>query len=237
MHPFQSIVVSDSLHDCPYLDDRIARTPLHLPIDRLTPQQFDAFLAVGGRRSGAFLYQTECPVCSACEPIRVPVSTFQPTRSQRRVFRRGESDLHVEIGEPEVDRRRVELFNRHKQLRSLATREGAYSADDYARFLVDGCCRSVEIRYWLGDQLAAVAIADQGDDSLSAVYCYFEPQLQRYSLGVYSILKQIELSQQWSQTWVYLGLYIADSKHMAYKNQYYPHERFIGGAWVEFSEQ
>ena len=32
----------------------------------------------------------ECAECKACEPIRIPVDTFRPTRSQRRVWKRNQ---------------------------------------------------------------------------------------------------------------------------------------------------
>jgi arginyl-tRNA--protein-N-Asp/Glu arginylyltransferase len=32
--------------------------------------------------------------------------------------------------------------------------------------------------------------------------------------------------------WYYLGFYVRDCSHLAYKAGYLPHERRIGGVWV-----
>jgi arginine-tRNA-protein transferase len=102
----------------------------------------------------------------------------------------------------------------------------------YESFLVESCCPTFEIRYHRCGQLIGVAICDRGAESLSAVYTYFDPDFGRLSPGQFSILKQIELCQQWRMRYLYLGYYIAESKHMAYKANFTPHERFIDGCWI-----
>ena len=74
-----------------------------------------------------------------------------------------------------------------------------------------------------------------------AVYCYYDPDLASLSIGTYSILTQLRLAAQWGMRHVYLGLYIAENAHMAYKARFLPHERLIAprdgdgnGEWREF---
>ena len=84
-------------------------------------------------------------------------------------------------------------------------------------------------------ELAAVAIIDRGERSLSAVYTYWDPRHSALSLGTYSILTQIELARRAGLDWVYLGLAIAANHSMAYKLRFLPHERRIDGAWRRFT--
>src|SRR6476469_9819342 len=95
----REVLVSDQLHPCPYLPGRDARMPLRMAFG-LTPSQFDACLAKGDRRTGTFLYRTQCPTCHACEPIRIAVDQFEPRTTQRRTKRRGDLLLTVETGSP-----------------------------------------------------------------------------------------------------------------------------------------
>ncbi len=228
-------VIYDQPSPCPYLPGRVARMPLRQP-PQLSGAAFDRQLALGDRRTGPLLYRTECPACSACEPIRIPVADFAPQRTQKRTLRQGDSLLKLQIGPPQCDEQRVALYNLHKQDRGLALRGDEADADDYCQFLVMTCVPTWELSYWHEERLVSVAISDRGSKSLNAVYCYFDPHFQQLGLGTYNVLKQIELCRSWQLDYLYLGLYIADSHHMNYKAKYLPHERYIQGEWQRFEK-
>ena len=226
------VVVYDEPHDCPYLEERVALLPLRVPARKLQPTEVDERLVSGDRRQGMFLYRTACPTCRACEPIRLDVETFAPNRSQRRVQARASRELVVELGSPTADERRVELYNRHKELRGLG--EGAIDLAGYREFLVMTCCETFELRYRYHDKLIGVALVDRGESSLSAVYCYYDPAFERLGVGTFSILKQVELARAWRLKHVYLGLFIGECERMRYKARFLPHERLIDGRWAPF---
>src|SRR5689334_8155881 len=112
-------LVHDGLIRCPYLPDEIARLPLRLPSRPLVRAELAERLRQGDRRQGPFLYRPQCPTCRACQAIRIDVGTFQPSRSQRRVFRRGEVEITTEVARPAVSDEKVHLYNRHKIERGL----------------------------------------------------------------------------------------------------------------------
>jgi arginine-tRNA-protein transferase len=230
------VIVLDEEEQCTYLPERVARQPLRLPIRMLSHEELDARLDAGDRRYGRFLYNQNCPACRACEAIRIDVPAFRPSKTQRRTKRRGDLLFSVELGAPRVDDERVELFSKHELLRNLRRRGEPITAEGYARFLVDSCADGLEICYRTGDRLAGVAVMDRAADSLSAVYTYYDPDLHRASPGVYSILTQIELCRRWGLRWLYLGLYVAGCKELAYKADYLPHERRIDGVWTRFEK-
>jgi arginine-tRNA-protein transferase len=224
------IVVYDEPHDCPYVPGRVAVLPLRVPSRRLTGEELETRLAAGDRRQGMFLYRTACPECRACEPIRLDVESYQPNRSQRRALGRGDAVIRYEVGPPVLDDARVALYNKHKQLRSLG--DGEIDLAGYRQFLVMTCCESFEIRYTLDGVLVGIALVDRSTDSLSAVYCFYDPSFPELSLGTYSILKQVELCKTWGLRYLYLGLYIGDCERMRYKSRFLPHERLLDGHWV-----
>lgn len=223
-------------HECSYLADKIASLPLHLPTRRLSPGEFDFVLDQGIRRSGVFLYHTACQGCDACEPSRVDVSEFVLGDSHRRVLRRGDEKLQIRENIPSFDPERLRLFNLHKTVRELGSSGQEYGEDDYESFLVHSCCcDTVELSFWIGDALAAISIIDCGQNSLSAVYTYFDPAYSKLSLGTYSILKQFEFARLTGRQYVYLGMYVAQNQHLNYKGRFTPQERWIAGSWVHFS--
>lgn len=227
----QEIVVFDEPRPCSYLPGRIARLPYRHPVQMLTPELFDSKLAEGDRRSGVFLYRTQCPWCRACEPIRLDVNLFRADATQRRMQRRGNAFLETRIGPAVCDVQRTELYNKHLFGRGLNHDEGPLDESDYDQFLTRTCCQTFEFSYWHANQLVAVAIADAGRTSLSAVYCYYDPDFKLLSLGTYSVLRQVEFCRDTGRQYLYLGFYIAESPHMRYKARYQPHQRLIDGQW------
>ena len=234
MH-YGEILVFDEPHPCAYLPGRTARLPHRFPLERLSPAEFDCRLAEGDRRSGVLLYRPQCQGCQACEPIRLDVTQFAVGRTQRRVLKKGDERLRLRVGPPIVDPRRIDLFNKHRRLRQLEHGEGPIDEEGYAQFLAETCCETWEIAYFLDDRLVSVSICDAGENSLSAVYCYFDPDLAALSLGTYAVLKQVELCRQSDRRYLYLGFYVAHSPHMRYKAKFHPHQRLIAGQWRQFA--
>jgi arginine-tRNA-protein transferase len=231
------VVVHDEEEDCLYLPGRRARQPLRLPMRDLTPAEFDQRLEAGDRRAGQLLYTPTCPACSACEPIRVDVRAFSPSRSQRRAQAKASASVVTRVGPLEVDDRRLALYLEHLQKRGLAREGESIDARGYASFFVASCVDGFEIRYFVGDHMVGLAITDRGQRALSAMYTAWDPAYEALSLGTYSILTQIALARKAGLDWVSLGLAIRDCAPMSYKTRFLPHERRIGGVWRRFERE
>lgn len=231
----RTLLVHDAPEPCPYLPNRVARMPLHLPLGKVDAETFDALLERGTRRSGRLLYRTACEACQACEPIRVDVARFTPSRTQRRALKRNEGEIEQRVVAPQVTERHLELYNRHKLERALSRTGDATDAEGYRQFLVDTCVDTREVQYWLGDALIGVSLLDFGKESVSGVYHFFDPSHAERSIGVYSKLKEIELTAREGRRWFYLGLYVAECGSLSYKASYRPHQRRIAGVWTDFA--
>lgn len=228
-------VIWDQPEPCPYLPGRVARLPLRLPLTRLSPEAFDRMLAAGDRRSGRMLYRATCGECTECQALRVPVEQFQPTDAQRRAWRKNEGLLKVELGPPALTTAHLALYNRHKQERGLARSDEPLSAESYRHWLVSSCTETMEVSYRLDDRLVGVSIVDFGRRAASSVYHYFDPDEARRSIGVYSVLKEIEICRRSGIEWYYLGYFVRDCTHLSYKAGYWPHQRRVDGLWVDFA--
>lgn len=208
--------------------------PLCIPQGELSAEQFDTLLAHGYRRSGWYFYNTQCPNCTACEPLRIEVNHFSPSRSQRRAKLRGDQQLRTRVATPSLDDRRLQLFNRHRSERGLSDHDLPVGQGEYRSFLLNASVAVAELSLWYEDRLIAVSITDVGCTALSAVYCYFDPDFSWLSPGSYAILQQIAWARSQGFRWLYLGMMVAENSHLKYKATYRPHERLVAGRWTVF---
>ena len=162
--------------------------PLRLQLSH-AEGRLDRMLERGERRVGPMMYRTSCPACSACIPIRIPVESFSASRSQKRAWKQNR-DLRIVEGPAYIDEERLTLFNRHRLERDLSAT--ALDARGYVAWLVHSWTDTREIAMYLDDELICVTIIDDGQDATSAVYCYYNPDYAKRSLGVFSVLLGIE---------------------------------------------
>ncbi len=227
-------LVYDGLQRCPYIDGQIARMPLYRQLRRLTLAETDGRFANAERRVGTCLYRTACPTCSSCQGIRVRAADFVPSKSQRRVMRRWGDRYRIEVGRATFSTEKLDLFNRHKRERGLVSDDDLPMTPlGYVSWLVQTCFHTVEMRYYYDDKLVGVGVVDLGLRAASSVYFYFDPvdEVSKLSPGVFSVMKEVELCKRTGRDYLYLGLYVGDCRHLAYKADYCPHERLHDGDW------
>ena len=215
-------------HACPYLPDLKARNEGFV-IHELPGSVYRALLDRGFRRSGQLVYRPACDTCRECRQIRVPVSDFVPSRSQRRV-RRKNSDIDVTLSDnPTPTRAKWRLFHNYVTRRHRGQMSSDY--DTFVDFLYASPTASTELSFRLQDRLVSVSIVDVCRDGLSSVYVYFDPDLPARSLGTLSALWEIDYCRRTGIPYYYLGFYVVGSKSMAYKARFMPHE-LLDGSFV-----
>lgn len=217
-------------HPCSYLPQREAITLFVDPEAKIDMAMYQILSQVGFRRSGEHIYRPHCGNCQACVPVRVPVAEFVPSRSQRRCRQRNQ-DLQLNIRSAEYDEAHFQLYRRYMGARHPGGSMDNNDPGAYCRVMSASWSNTLLYEYSHGSDILAVAVIDQCNDSLSAVYTFYEPNEAKRSLGVYAILSQIEQAQQSGRDWVYLGYWNPDSPKMAYKTGYQPLQYFDGLTW------
>lgn len=220
-------------HECSYLPEQSSQTLFADPAVRIGTSMYSELIKFGFRRSGTYVYRPRCPACDACIPIRVPVTNFRPSRSQRRNWQRN-ADLEVVTAPNEYRDEHFMLYRRYMYSRHQGGGMDTPDPDKYSEFLINPYIEGLFYEFRLENRLLGVAVVDVLDDGLSAVYTYFDPDEAARGLGVYAVLWQIEQAKASGLQHVYLGYWIKKCQKMAYKDQYRPFEVFRDGSWSEY---
>lgn len=222
-------------HPCSYLEEQEAVTLFADPKANMNTALYSALSDVGFRRSGEYVYAPRCPSCSACLPVRLPVSQFRPNRSQRRNWNKN-SDLQATIHPAEFQEPHFRLYQRYMTSRHPDGTMDTPDPEQYNRFFGSSWCDTRYVEFSQNGRAVAVSVMDVMKGGLSAVYTFFDPDESDRGLGVYAVLWLIEEARRRKLPYVYLGYLIHESPKMAYKARYRPLEVFRHSDWLPLED-
>jgi leucyl-tRNA---protein transferase len=216
-------------HPCSYFPDRLARTRAFWA-PSIPGELYHGFMDAGFRRSGRVIYQPICGGCRDCIPIRVPVATFLPDKTQRRCWRKNQ-DLVVSIDPPEPTEEKHALYEKYRRHWHAAVEDGDWQG--FKSFLYDSPVETMEVCYRdAAGNLVGVGICDVCAESLSSVYFYFDPDQAKRNLGTFSAMWEIDWARRKSIPHYYLGYWVKGCGAMEYKANFRPFELLgTDGVW------
>jgi leucyl-tRNA---protein transferase len=218
---------------CEYLPDRVARLEF-IQADEMTGEDYLGWLQHGWRRFGNFVFRPSCHPCHMCQSLRVPVASFQPRRTQRRIWRSNSGVVSLSIGEPAPSPAKRRLYHAFHQHQHLAKGWPAPDGDGLDSF-ADNPFPTEEWCYFVGDVLVGVGYVDALPDGLSAIYFFYDPSERQRSLGTFNVLSIIDQARRRQLPWVYLGYYVKGCRSVEYKCRFQPNEVFQrNGTWAPF---
>jgi len=184
----------------------------------------------GWRRFGRNFFYPVCADCIECKSIRIDVANYKYSKSQRKTINRNE-ETEIRIQEPSITQDHIDLYNKYHVYK--AERDGwnhqDISRQEYYENFVDGAHDfGKELLYFIDDKLVGVDLIDILDDGISSVYCYYDPDYPRYSLGTYSLLYEIKLAEMLGLEWIYVGYWVDGCKAFEYKENFQPIEILEG---------
>ena len=215
-------------------------TPIleNVEVPVISPGRLDARLVTGWRHFGSKFFRYNFSfhhglLCGVV-PVRVRLENSAVSKSQRRVMRRN-ADLESRFVPATHCAAYDKLFELHK---ARFTENVPDSLRDFLSDTPAGIpCAAMALEVRLGSELVAVSFMDIGAESTSSVYAAFDPGHGARSLGIHTLLLEIERSRQLGKRFHYLGYAYTVPSAYDYKKGFGGVEAYDWGrSWIPLPE-
>jgi arginine-tRNA-protein transferase len=198
--------------------------------DSVPAEFMDMLWAAGWRHFGRYFFRyTSQPGheggSQLITPLRIDLGSCAFTKSQRRVLRKN-AGLRCEITSARIDEELRSMFRRHKQRfkHNIPETLETFLGPDPEQ----GPCECRMVRVYDEGQLIAASFFDVGLLAASSVYGLFEPSHSKSSLGIFTLLQEIEYCRSTGLRWLYPGYATREPSAYDYKKQ------FRGTEWLDW---
>ena len=189
--------------------------------DAVSPAQLDKLLAEGWRHFGTHFFRYNLGFYGfdirEVIPLRIRLADFSLSKRQRRVLRHN-ADLQTTIRPIQITSEAESLFDRHKQRFDHSVPDSIF--DFISLSPSDTPCEAREICVYEGERLVATSYFDVGAQAISGIYAMFEPRDSKRSLGIFTMLKEIEFSISAGKEFYYQGYCYEGESFYDYKKRF-----------------
>lgn len=200
------------------------------------PGQLDSLLANGWRHFGTHFFRYSFGFYQNrirhVNPLRIKLADYSMSKSHRRIVRKNK-DLQTTIRPTEITAEKEELFDRHKSRFGHGKPNSLFDFLSFSPSNVptDGW----EVCVYDRTKLLAASFFDVGENSVSGIYAMFDPRENTRSLGIFTMLLEIEYSIERNKTFYYQGYAYEGESFYDYKKRFTAIEKFDWkGNWTDF---
>jgi leucyl-tRNA---protein transferase len=171
---------------------------------RLSKASLDRYLAAGWFRTTNMLFRSQvtCFDNDICSPINVRLNVPEHTHGKRmrKLLHKNNELFRYEIQKATITPQIEEMFLQHQ------ARFRSFLCNNLQEFLMlSPHFDTQEIRVYDEDHLVAVSFFDIGREGVMSLLGLFDPRYASYSLGIYTMLLEIEYSKSTNKQWYYPG--------------------------------
>ena len=171
---------------------------------QLSKKRLDGYLAAGWFRTANMLFRAKitCFDNDICSPINIRINLQEHVFSKRmgRLLRRNNAAFRYEIKKASMTPQKEELFQVHQK------RFRSFLCNSLEEFLVlTHRFDTYEINVYDQEKLVAVSFFDEAHNGLMSLLGLFDPSYAAYSLGIYTMLLEMQHGQNTQRKWYYPG--------------------------------
>lgn len=208
---------------CPYIPTEEAENLIFFAEqEQLSEKQLNDWVSAGWRHFGATFFRPMCSKCDKCKSVRIDLAKFNQSRSQKRVWKRGQN-YTAALRDVQLQKEHLDLINswqqnRHERHQWDLQYFGVSEAKN-SFFTLQGVSQQLELRD-ASARLVALSFLDLTKDFCNAIYTVYSPGFARWSPGTLMILHMVETCRNQAVPYLYLGLWNAEATSLAYKSRF-----------------
>ncbi len=190
-----------------------------LYLESIAPQQLDKFLAMGWYRMGQTIFTThflfyEKDIYSAIW-LRLLLEDYMPSKSLRKILRKNRKLFRCEVVPFNLTEEKKVIYA------AYAKEFKGHLAESLESSLLEHETHNIydtlEINIYDGDRLIAFSFFDNGDNSIASITGIYDPEYYEYSLGVYTMLEEVEYAKHCDKKFFYPGYFVPGNSRFDYK--------------------
>jgi arginine-tRNA-protein transferase len=206
---------------------------------QVSPNETDHLLAEGWRHFGAeffrYNYNFHEEKLARVLPLRINLKQFAHSKSQRKILHKNQ-DTTVIIQPLEIDTAKINLFEQHKYKFKDNLPGNIFeiiSAQDPSGIP----CHTMEVSVYSQTKLIACSFMDVGTEATSSIYGFYDLNESVRSLGIFTMLLEIEWSVANGKLYYYPGYAYDIPSYYDYKKRFAALEFYNWkGNWLKFTE-
>ena len=225
----QPIYMLTKASTCPYLKGHVEK---RIATDiSFNEEIYDELTVNGFRRVENWMYRPVCDNCSACKSYRVIIDEFELTKSLKRI-NKNLNHINFKIVPNSTNSEHFDLFRKYQLSRHSSGSMANMDENEFVSMIESSPIETSLMEFRdLSHNLIGVILLDVNNNNLSAVYSFFEPNLSKFGLGNFMIIKCLLYGKKYKYKYLYLGYYISEISSMSYKIRFKPGQILENNEW------
>ncbi|GAB4333359.1 MAG: hypothetical protein OHK0038_09390 [Flammeovirgaceae bacterium] len=192
-----------------------------------SPKDFDAYWANGWDRDSEYLFRRETTMLHGevhtVVPLRIVLKNYQHTKSQKKILKKNRH-LKIVHSPLSISSELEEIYQIHKQKFYGNVRDTL--KDFFFRIKEENYFPTRQISVYENDKLIAASFFDEGKESIYSIFGTYLPQYASQSLGILTMLLEIEYAIATNKKFYYPGHAVDNPSIYDYKFKFNALEYF-----------
>lgn len=191
----------------------------HFPDSLIPPVELDRLLATGYFRTSNYMMRTRVlyfneEILNTLH-IRILLQEHQFSKSLKKILRKNNSRFTYNIQPIQITPEKELLYQQHrKRFKGNASINlSSYMYDNHNKYIF----KTLEINFYDEGKLIGFSFFDIGENSIASIIGIYNQSYAQYSLGIYSMLIEIEYAKSLQLKYYYPGYVTYEPSQFNYK--------------------